>query len=438
MLITQFAGGLIGCSQCDTFTSLMICRVIQSFGSGVCEALPVQLVNDIFFIHERGKRLGYYTVALCLGSTGPIYAGYMLAGGYSWRLFFYVEFAFAMALVSFQFRCPCTLHTLVVIIPSLRCPPLSNASLTICQFILAFFFVEETAYDREAMKSILGSATVDLGEKSGNQALEEVPTNAPGRKSFVSTLKPWSRVYEGPFIMVALRSFTYFLVPSVFWVITTYGIMIGLGALAFNYTFPILITSPPYNWSPNNSGLIAVGTAIGYFLAIPFTTSSDRLAARLTKKNNMIREAEMRLGVLLIPLLVGPASLVLYGYAAEKKLHWISYFVATAMSGWHSYFFFTFTLAYAVDSYTANISEMLIAMNLGKQAISFAMGIYLLEWILEIGYVKMIGGIFCGILLINNLATIPFMIWGKKIRVATSKTWLAQMHRRTAVAGESH
>merc|ERR1711939_785093 len=184
--------------------------------------------------------------------------------------------------------------------------------------------------------------------------------------------------------------------------------------------------------SPNNSGLIAVGTAIGYFLAIPFTTSSDRLAARLTKKNNMIREAEMRLGVLLIPLLIGPASLILYGYTAQDKLHWIGYFVATAMGGWHSYFFFTFTLAYAVDSYTANISEMLIAMNIGKQAISFAMGIYLLEWILEIGYVKMIGGIFCGILVINNLATILFMIWGKKIRIATSRTWLARMHRQTA------
>lgn len=151
----------------------------------------------------------------------------------------------------------------------------------------------------------------------------------------------------------------------------------------------------------------------------------------------MIREAEMRLGVLLIPLLIGPASLVLYGYAAQEQLHWISYFVAVAMNAWGSYFFFTFTLAYAVDSYTANMSEMLIAMNLGKQAISFAMGIYLLDWILEIGYVKMIAGIFCGILLLNNLAVIPFMIWGKKIRVATSKTWLARVHRETAT-GETH
>lgn len=63
----------------------MAARIIHAFGSGVCEALPVQLVNDIFFLHERGKRLGYYTVCLCWGSTGPLYAGYMLAAGYSWR-----------------------------------------------------------------------------------------------------------------------------------------------------------------------------------------------------------------------------------------------------------------------------------------------------------------------------------------------------------------
>ena len=57
----QFIAGLIGASQSTTFTGLMVCRVLHAFGSGVCEALPVQLVNDIFFLHERGKRIGYYT-----------------------------------------------------------------------------------------------------------------------------------------------------------------------------------------------------------------------------------------------------------------------------------------------------------------------------------------------------------------------------------------
>jgi hypothetical protein len=196
----------------------MATRVISAVGSGVCEALPVQLVNDIFFLHERGQRLGYYTVCLCLGSTGPLYAGYMLAGGYSWRLFFYVEFAFACAL-----------------------------------FILAFIFVEETWYKRDEMKARLGAATGVQGvesEKALDADLHEVAPTLPPRKSFISTLKPWG-VYdrEAPFLTTALRSLTYFLVPSVFWVVTTYGIYIGLGALAFNYTFPIKIVAPPYNWS---------------------------------------------------------------------------------------------------------------------------------------------------------------------------------------------
>jgi hypothetical protein len=198
----------------------MACRIIHALGSGVCESLPVQLVNDVFFLHERGQRLGYYTVCLCLGATGPLYAGYMLAGGYSWRLFFYVEFAFACALL-----------------------------------IMAFLFVEETFYRRDEMKARLGAAVeVSSTEKTGGDGLHEVTSAVPIRKTFVQTLRPWG-VYdrEAPFFMTALRSFTYFAVPSVFWVVSTYGIYIGLGALAFNYTFPALIVQPPYNWNQVSS-----------------------------------------------------------------------------------------------------------------------------------------------------------------------------------------
>ncbi len=160
-------------------------------------------------------------------------------------------------------------------------------------------------------------------------------------------------------------------------------------------------------------------------------TSSDRLAARLTRKNGGIREAEMRLGVMLPVMLLSPAGLILYGFAAEKNLHWIAYFAGVTMNNFGSYFYFTFTLAYAIDSYTANISEMLIAMNLGKQAISFGMGLDLLSWVLEHGYAVMIAGVFCAIVLANNLALIVFMLWGKKIRKFMATTWLARVHKES-------
>lgn len=215
-----------------------------------------------------------------------------------------------------------------------------------------------------------------------------------------------------------------------FWLIFVgVGIYIGLGALTFNYIMPLKVTAPPYNWSELNSGLISVATIIGYGLAIPFTTSSDRLAARLTKKNNMIREAEMRLGVCLPAMLLAPAGLIVFGFTAQRNLHWIGYFAGVIMTQFASYFYFTFVLSYALDSYTANTSEMLIAMNLGKQAISFGMGIDILEWVTQNGYAVMIAGVFCGVLLANNLALIPFMLYGKRIRAFMAKTWLARIHK---------
>lgn len=199
-----YCAGLIGCSQADSYGGLMAARIIHAFGSGVCEALPVQLVNDIFFLHERGQRIGYYTVALCFGSTGPLFAGYMLNGGYSWRLFFYVEFAFACGLL-----------------------------------VLAFLVVEETTYHRPRR------ATADLSDgrpESAAAAAEKPPlapvdehiesrvvddvssSSPPRRKTFVQTLKFWG-VYDkdADFFLMMARSFTYFLVPHVFWVVSTYG-----------------------------------------------------------------------------------------------------------------------------------------------------------------------------------------------------------------------
>ncbi|KAJ5918107.1 MFS transporter [Penicillium verhagenii] len=253
----------------------------------------------------------------------------MLADGYSWRLFFYVEAAFAAALL-----------------------------------ILAFIFVEESTYHRAGQPTsqhiLSESEKKDTGQL---EELEDVPSiGIPQRKSFMSTLVLWSTVDpDAQFFMTILRSFTYFSVPAVLWVIASY-----------------------------------VASFIGYLVALPLTSTSDRLAAYRTKRNNGIREAEMRLPALFPVMLLPPAGLILYGFTAQRNLHWVGYFAGVAMN-------MLFTLAYAVDSYYANTSEMLIAMNLGKQAISFGMGSYLLEWILERGYAVVISGISGGVLLANNL-----------------------------------
>ncbi|KAI0203404.1 putative MFS transporter [Astrocystis sublimbata] len=414
--LAAFIAGLAACSRANSFGSLMAARIVHCLGAGICEALPVQLVNDIFFLHERGIMLGYYTFALCLAALASLPAAYMLPTPYSWRLFFYVILAFATVL-----------------------------------FIFAFLFVEETSYQRQKATTpttttttpIHSTKTTAVDETQDNKpeafAVEHVATttpNIPVRKPFLATLSPWGRSDPTvPFFTLLWRSLSYFLVPQVLWVITSFGITIGLGGLAFSFVFPIKITAPPYNWPASISGIHAVGSVIGFTLAVPFTPTSDRLAAHLTRRNNGIREAEMRLGVMLPAMIIGPVGLVVYGLTAQRNLHWIGFFVGTGMSSWCGYFFYSFTLAYAVDSYNADTAEMLMAMNVGKQLVSFGLGFKVLEWIQQNGYAVVISAGFGGILLVNNLFLIVFMIWGKDIRRFMATSWLAGLHgRRRRVA----
>lgn len=113
----------------------------------------------------------------------------MLAGGYSWRLFFYVEIAFAATLL-----------------------------------ILAFIFVEETTYKRVIPAATPAqSDSGEAKEKGTDHHIEEAHV-VPPRKTFLQQLKPFDKIdHEAEFFMTMVRPFTYFTVPAVFWVITTYG-----------------------------------------------------------------------------------------------------------------------------------------------------------------------------------------------------------------------
>lgn len=107
----------------------------------------------------------------------------MLSGGYGWQLFFYVEFAFAMALL-----------------------------------IAAFFFVEESRYTRNI--SIQTEVTVAQDEKSQATQTETrlKSSSPPARKTLSKQLSIWSGVdREAPFFLTMVRCFTYLLVPSMFW-----------------------------------------------------------------------------------------------------------------------------------------------------------------------------------------------------------------------------
>lgn len=103
----------------------------------------------------------------------------MLSGGYSWRLFFYVEFAFAIALL-----------------------------------IAAFLFVEESAYKRRIV--VTPEPVLSIEKASATEV--EIQAVQILRKTWMQQIQVWNGIdREAPFFLTMVRCFTYLLVPSMLW-----------------------------------------------------------------------------------------------------------------------------------------------------------------------------------------------------------------------------
>jgi len=111
----------------------------------------------------------------------------MLNAGYSWRFFFWICLAFASALL-----------------------------------VAAFVFVEETTYKRSVVIQLPEGEYIKEGV-----AQEEIEAAVPrSRKSWMKQLSLWNGVnHNVSYWIMTVRPFTYLLVPAVFWVIATYGIV---------------------------------------------------------------------------------------------------------------------------------------------------------------------------------------------------------------------
>jgi MFS family permease len=72
----------------QSFRSLEAARVICSIAASCGEVLPALIVKDIFFLHERGRVMGFYLIFFqSMPSLGILTAGFVIAGaGWRWWL----------------------------------------------------------------------------------------------------------------------------------------------------------------------------------------------------------------------------------------------------------------------------------------------------------------------------------------------------------------
>ncbi|KAF2726042.1 MFS general substrate transporter [Polychaeton citri CBS 116435] len=392
-----------------THKSFLAARACNGIVAATSETIMVQIIADMFFLHERGFWMAaYFTMYFSGAFLGPIMAG-NIGAHHGWRSFFWLTVALA-AFVT----------------------------------ILLIFGQPETKFHR----SSTNNATSKI-ESKDNTEVQEKPVDSeansqsdvaidsivgrgrPSKAQFGPVQKPDSRWMN--FIVRDLTTpFVVFFNPIIFWA----GLMVAGPAdllLLFNLTESGLLGSPVYGWNPSQVGYsnfaFFIGGLLGIATAGPF---SDWLARWSTRRNNGVREAEMRLPAMIPYMVFFIISHVIgaTGYAAAMTPKpWPVYSIIVCgfgFSGLAVTSIPSIAIAYAVDCYKPIAGEIMIVATVLKNVLGFCLSYWVFDVAVRDGWVAVYMTQFA-VSMAPAACTIPLYFFGKNLRRWTAKSDLHRM-----------
>jgi multidrug resistance protein len=315
-------GATIGSGAAKSWSGLIVARAFSGIGCGSAMAIGVATVNDIFFLHERGTKMGVWTVFLTNGPhLAPVIGGYLAQrAGVRWCYYL---------------------------------PAIVNGA---ALFVLIFLF-PETLFSRDPRNLATHK------ERTYTQMLFSFRRNA------LLDRKLTLRSFVRPFEMLKY--------PSIALTFLYYIVSFAFSSILPAVTVAILFTRI-YHFNTGVIGLmlglpLLVGSALGEFLSGPL---SDWFVYRYAKTHGGHRKPEARLPAILGSLLLCPAGIIIYGVCLEKKTHWMGPVMGMAIASFGLQLVTTVCYAYCSDCYKPQSGEIGSLYNFGRQVFAFPMGFY--------------------------------------------------------------
>ncbi|TVY39083.1 Protein HOL1 [Lachnellula subtilissima] len=298
------------------YGSLVWARFFQGMGCAPFEILVNAAVGDLYFVHERGKRMALANLAVFGGAFfTPVVVGKITHTlGWEWQ---------------------------VNVFPTLACSERREMSFYFVSIFtgfclpLVFFYVPETAFRRaEYLNTDLASSDAIRLYSSEETSVEKNSVHSEANdpelhftdadtkiKSFRQKLMPFKgRVSDESFWKLVFRPFPLFTHPAVFWACLTQTTMIGW-TVFIGIIIAAVFLGPPLFWDEVQTGYAYAGAFIGAILGFVFAgVFADWSAKYLTQKNNGIYEPEFRI-ILVIPQLVfGCTGLYLFAVTTANLM----------------------------------------------------------------------------------------------------------------------
>jgi len=397
----MFASNLWSYGQ-PTLNGLLGSRILQGLAMAPVEALATATIADLYFVHQRGIRSAVWGLSLLGGiNIAPIINGYVIAN-LGWRYCFAIIAPFY--------------------------------GISLFGFI---FFSPETAYDRtKALEIDQGhswkeAAKFEEKEKLENDQLETVASNPssavdesgrtsynyPPAKTFVQELKPWSGYSNQTSLLACfIRPFPMILMPTVMFGFLTYGIASLLLVLMSAVT-SVVFGGPPHYFNSRQTGLMSISPLLfSIFGSLIAGFISDFLTTFMARRNKGVFEAEHRLVMMLLYVIINVCGYLGFAYSFKNQSHWFAAAFSYGLVNLGQKFLSVSAVVYIIDCHRHNTSEAQAMINFLKNLIAYFLQSRINGWVVEIGPFAMFM-IFMGVTIGVFLFTIPMYRYGKVCRL---------------------
>ncbi|RDW57435.1 putative MFS transporter [Aspergillus mulundensis] len=391
-----------------SYHSLLWARVFQGVALAPFEALTNAVVDDLFYVHQRGKRMALSNVAV-FGAAflAPVAAGKITkALGWNWTFYLLAIFT-AAALPLTIFLVPETAYRR----PNYLDPEIDNHDRT--------GDGQQTelhkAQNENNMQEPEQSSTSN-GQSSFNVAEQETPSQStPKKASYLQTLKLFNgRKNDEHWWKLLLRPFPLFFHPAVLWACLIQGVIIGW-TVFIGVTLAAIFMSGPLWFEEDKTGYMYTGAFIGAMIGLVLSgLLSDFMNNIMIRLNRGRYEPEFRILLVIFQLIFCGIGMYGFGITANDATHygWLppDVFFGCVVSG--MVMGAVASALYIVDAHRNIVIEAFTCMLIFKNIFSFVLTFYTYDWLVE-AYVKKPFMAISSIQVAICALSIPMYIFGK-------------------------
>lgn len=294
-----FTAFCLGSGFAQSSRQLIACRFLAGVGACAPQTVGGGVLSDCFTADERGKALVLYSLAPVLGpSIAPLAGGFIVAG-LGWRWCFWL-LAIAGVLVS-----------------------------------LCLFLVLQETYGPRILTLKARALRKTTGSSAAVSAFEIENDNL---------LATWKDALVRPIRLITTQ-------PTIQFLALYQSLIYGIIFLMLS-TFPRVWTDQ-YNESIRIGGLNYISIAVGMTAgAQAGGLLLDRLYALLKRRSNRSEGIpEYRIPLLPPGIILITAGLLLYGWTAQYRIHWIVPNIGAALFAFGAFATFAVPQSYIIDAY---------------------------------------------------------------------------------------